>query len=125
MTISVWVMLSCFYTGMYVHDCVVLESMANEWAMKWISSEEKSAAKNWISEEKESIQSNLYIMRIKDIHMKKTTWETRVKISYQLPISLRFLRKILTGGNESCQYQTKRENINPAKVMWDSQLIRE
>ena len=48
-----------------------------------------------------------------------------VKAYYELPVSLPYLKKILSGGKALSAFETERERLWAAKYRWDYEALQE
>ena len=125
MTISLWILLAILYSGMYLHDRIVLATITNERTALWLDHVDTISEKKWKKDMTEILDKQLFLIRVNEISQKKGVNCRRVKVRYNLPISWAFLRNILSGGKAQSIYKTTREDIRAVRYMWDMDIIKD
>lgn len=121
MSICVWVMMALCYGGMYVHDKVVLESVSNGETAAWLSSMESKEESQWKKDLKQELDKKLFLFQIRSVKVTSGWKEKKVQIRYRVPVSWKLLKKIFMENRSEAVYETSRENITPAKSMWEGE----
>ena len=123
-TICIWVMMAILYGGMYAHDRVVLVSTVNEMTYSRLAENQKEKTGPWKKRVKSVLEGRLFLMKIQKVKEKKgLAWDT-VTVQYTLPISWKFMKKVLSGGKTKLEYKMTREVTKPVEYMWDAAVIR-
>lgn len=123
-TIGIWVMIAILYSGMYTHDRVILESTVNEMTYARLSANREEKTGQWRKRVKDTLQTKLFLLRIQEVKEKKgLMWDT-VTVRYTLPISWKYMKKVLAGGKAQLEYETTREVTKPVEYMWDAAVIQ-
>lgn len=124
-TICVWVLAAICFGGLYVHDRVVLESNTNEMTAAWLSEEKREEKDIWVENVRRKLDDQLFLIQVHAVETQGLLQSQRVRVRYSLPVTWLFLKKALTGGKPETVFETVREDIVPAKYMWDAGLIKE
>lgn len=120
-TICVWVLMAILYCGLYIHDRIVLSSTVNEETAAWLASGDMSEAQ-WKKEMRECLERKLFLFTICDVS-DKTGWNTKtVTVRYSIPVTEALLKHILSENKVQPSYETKREDIEPARYKWNAIL---
>lgn len=119
MSICVWVLIALCYGGIYVHDRVVLESVTNEETAAWLSSTERGEESRWRGDLEQELDKRLFLFRIRSVKVTSGWKEKKIRICYTMPVSWRLLKRIFMGNRSEAVYETSREDIVPAKHMWE------
>lgn len=124
LTICIWVMFAVMYGGMYVHDRIAMETVVNEMAYSWLASSQPEKAGEWKKGVEKTLKKKLYLFRVKEIKEKRTLRSEKITVRYSLPVSWKYMKKILVGDKKYLTYETVREIVEPEKYMWDAEVIR-
>lgn len=119
MMITILIFLSICLGGMYVHDKVILSSVANQHLASWISSEKQMKEQKWETSLKEKLEKKLLLLQVKKIEASKHLLFRKVEIKVSVPITEPFVKKVLLKGKKEMSFKITREDITPANYMWD------
>lgn len=123
MSICIWILVGICYGGMYVHDRMILASVTNGETAAWLSRTDSAETKKWCEDLKKVLDKKMFLIRIRGVKANSVLSGKKVQIHYVLPVSWSFLKKILTQGKAELAYETVREDIVPAKYMWDREIV--
>lgn len=123
MSICIWILVGICYGGMYVHDRMILASVTNGETAAWLSRTDSAETKKWCEDLKKVLDKKMFLIRIRGVKANSVLSGKKVQIHYVLPVSWSFLKKILTQGKTELAYETVREDIVPAKYMWDREIV--
>lgn len=112
-TITIWIIVCICYGGMYVHDTLILESVANEALASRIAADTEE--KQWDKEIKKEIDETLFFINVSSVNVesKLAAYEIEVHGSYAV-----------FGKKRKYTYKTQRENVNPTKYKWDYDILK-
>ena len=125
-TIGIVVLVAVLYTGLYVHDRVVTESVLQRQTTRWIHQTEE---KKWDEEVfkkklKKELKKRLFIFSLQYVDVEDGLTKKTVKVGCHLPVSFGFLKRIW-GGESGLKEETVRvAEIWPAKWKWDADAAR-
>lgn len=122
MNISVWVLMALCYGGFYVHDRVVLETVTNEEMAAWLSRPDSEEDKVWCGKIRETLDGKMLLFQIRRVKVRPALLNKKAEVHYTVPLTWKFLKKALTGNKKEQVYETVREEIVPAKYMWDIEI---
>lgn len=122
-SICVWVIVALCYGGLYIHDRLVMETVTNQIAYRGFSDETNFDIGEWKTKCRKELDKSLYLMKVRTVNTDRGVNAIKIKIRYRLPISFRYLKKILSGGKTELVFETSREMIQPAKYRWNYDLI--
>lgn len=122
-TICIWVVMALLYSGLYVHDRMVIVSEMNRKLAEKFQRGDGGAEAAWQDEARQSIANKLMLMRIKKINVKKGVLSAEMTVTYELPVSLRGIKSLFGGGKQQMTLAAARELVNPAKYKWDYDIV--
>lgn len=122
-SICIWVLIALCYTGLYVHDSLLLESAGNEQTAAWIAAGAEKQG-DWEKRTKKELQKKMFLFRVKSIKVKKKLTGIEVKMRFLLPISWKRLKQMLSQGKSELVGNIERENVRAARYLWDYELIK-
>ena len=123
MSICIWVLVGICYGGMYVHDRIVLESVTNEETAAWLSQTDSTETKKWCENMRKKLDKKMFLAQIKNVKASPVLLGKKIQIRYALPVSWNLLKKIFMQGKAELTYEIVREDIVPAKYMWDREIL--
>ena len=121
MTICIVVLMSLFYSGLYIHDRTLVRSEMNQSLAEHFH-KSGEVTSEWRTKVKESIFSKLFIMKVQKLEVSKGLASVDMTLTYELPISIRKIQSIFTGGKSSVSLTVTREIVRPAEYKWDAML---
>ena len=124
-TICVFVVMAILYTGLYVHDRMLVESYSQGSLSLWARSSDDSKTDEIDLEDKieEGLRRNLFLFNINSVNISGGLLSYTLEISYSYPISITWLERSLGGGSNVETYSV--ESVVPARLKWDSQALDE
>ena len=123
MTICICVLMSLFYSGLYIHDRTLVRSEMNQSLAEQIQ-EGGEMTPEWQADVKKSIISKLFLMKVQKLEVSKGLVSVDMTVTYELPISIRKIQSIFTGGKPSVSLTVTREIVRPAEYKWDADLLK-
>ncbi len=123
-TICIWVVMALLYSGLYIHDRMVVVSEMNQKLAEKFQRGDGEAALEWQDEARQSIANKLMLMRIKKIKVKKGVLSAEMTVTYDLPVSLRGIKSLFSGGRPNMSLAVARELVNPVKYKWDYDILK-
>ena len=123
MTICIVVIMSLFYGGLYIHDRTLVRSEMNRSLADRIQ-EGGEMTPEWRADVKESIVSKLFLMKVQKLEVSRGLVSADMTVSYELPISIRRIQSIFTGGKPSVSLTVTREIVRPAEYKWNADLLK-
>lgn len=123
-TICIWVVMALLYSGLYIHDRMVVVSEMNQKLAEKFQRGDGEAALEWQDEARQSIAKKLMLMRIKKIKVKKGVLSAEMTVTYDLPVSLRGIKSLFSGGRPNMSLAVARELVNPVKYKWDYDILK-
>lgn len=124
-TICIWVFAALVFQGLYVHDTVVMESETNERTAEWLSGGKEKKETEWQTDMTKRLNNKLFLMKVTRVKTEEKINKVIVKAYYELPVSLPYLKKILSGGKALSAFETERERLWAAKYRWDYEALQE
>lgn len=124
MTICIIVLMSLCYSGLYIHDRVLVRSEMNQ-SLAENFLEDGEMTSEWRSKVKESIASRLFLMKIQTLEVSRGLASADMTLTYELPISIRKIQRIFTSGKPSVSITVTREIVKPAEYKWDAMLVND
>ena len=64
-------------------------------------------------------------MRIKKVKVKQGVLSAEMTVTYDLPVSLRGIKSLFSGGRQYMSLAVERELVNPVKYKWDYDILKE
>lgn len=122
-TICIWVLMAILYSGLYVHDRMVVISEMNQKLAEKFQRGDGEGTLEWQDEARQSIANKLMLMRIKKIKVKKGALSAEMTVTYDLPVSLRGIKSLFGGGRQYMSLAVAREIVNPVKYKWDYDIL--
>ena len=140
-TICSFVLIAILYTGLYVHDLMLVESYASVYTgVRTRSSDimietegteyeglsKKTTGKS--SEEisgliKEKLESDLFLFDLLSVDIDDGLLTRKISVDYTAPVSLGFLARAW-GSSEPGAFCFEVENYKPSKIKWDADGIK-
>lgn len=124
-SICIWVLIALFYGSFYIHDRVILGSVTNEWTAVQFQKAETAVSEKWEQDVKKDLERRLFLIRINRVHAKKGVADVKVEVYYKLPISIKNIKALFSGGDKEDCFVTVRELTRPAEYKWDYSLLKE
>lgn len=118
-TICLWVLIGLCYTGLYVHDSLLLESEINGQTAAWIS-DGGGKQEKWEKLTKKKLQKKMFLMRIQSVKAKKGLTCRKITIQFEWPVSWKKLRQIFSRGKKSPACKVERETVRASHYLWDA-----
>jgi hypothetical protein len=123
MSITIWLLLSVCYLTMYAHDQTVIVSLLHqsvdntqEKGVEPISSGNK--------QEMETLNSQLVLMQIQSLQIKKKILSVEVKANVKINVSFPLLERIWNG-KEGKTITISHENISAPLYLWNCEIGKE
>lgn len=123
-TICIWVIMALAYSGLYVHDRMIVMSEMNQKLAEQLQRGEDKITQEWKDRAKESIEGRLFLMRIQKAEVKKGVASVDMTLTYELPISLQGLKSVFSDGKKYKSLSVTRELVKPTKYKWDIDILR-
>lgn len=125
-TICIWVLMALLYTGLYVHDRLVLETVTAGQTSAWVNMdpEKKYSEGKFKKKLKKSLKKKLFILPVHGVDISSGITTKKVSVRYSLPISLSLLKRIWTGEDGDTSEEAEVVDINPARIKWDADEVR-
>lgn len=124
-SICIWVLIALFYGSFYIHDRVILGSVTNEWTAAQFQKAETAVSEKWKQDVKKDLERRLFLIRINRVQAKKNLSDVKVEVYYKLPISIKNIKALFSGGEKEDYFVTVRELTRPAEYKWDYSLRKE
>ena len=126
MTICIVILMAVLYTGLYVHDRMVLETVSQRVTSRWIHmTDRKKWDENTFREKLNTeLNNKLFLLPVHDIRVSNSLTSKKVSVRYSLPISLGFLKRIWGGETGEREETVHVPDIWPAKWKWDADAIK-
>ncbi len=124
-TICIWVVMALLYSGLYVHDRMVAISEMNQKLAEKFQRGDGGGTSEWQDEVRKSIANKLMLMRIKKVKVKQGVLSAEMTATYDLPVSLRGIKSLFSGGRQYMSLAVERELVNPVKYKWDYDILKE
>ena len=125
-TLTMILVVAVLYTGLYVHDRIITETVTERMTARWEhQSEEKRFSENeFVGKLKKELSRKLFLLPVHGVDVEEGLTSISVSVRYGLPVSLSFLKR-LWGGEKGERCETvKAARICPAKWKWDSEAVR-
>lgn len=123
-SICVWVLLALIYGSLFIHDKAILGSVTNGLTKEHFQAAGATASKEWVADVKENLSKRLFLMKIGKVEAKKGVSDVRVKVFYDLPISVANIRALFTGKSKEEYFETTGEIVQPVEDMWNALLLK-
>lgn len=123
MTICIVVLMSLFYSGLYIHDRTLVRSEMNQRLAEQIQ-EGREMTPEWQADVKKSIISKLFLMKVQKLEVSKGLVSVDMTVTYELPISIRKIQGIFTGEKPSVSLTVTREIVRAAEYKWNADLLK-
>lgn len=123
-SICLWVIIALCYTGLYVHDSLLLESAGNEQTAEWAAAGTEKREK-WEKCTKKELQRKMFLFQIKSVNAKKGLNGIKVKVRFSLPVSWKKLKQMLSKEKSELAEEIERENVQAARYLWDYEWIKQ
>lgn len=124
MTTCIGVLMALLYSGLYLHDHMIVKSEMNQRLAEHFQRGEGEVTTEWRSAVEQSMADKLFLMQIQSLRAVKGLTSVDMTVTYKLPISLRKLQQIFTNGKATVSMTTTRELVGAAKYKWDYDLYR-
>ena len=125
MTICLWVVMALCYSGLYIHDQMMVKSEMREILAEHFEKAEEQASVTCEKEGKEFLKNHLFLARILKVKVKKKVRTAEMTLQYELPISLKRLKNIFLKGQNIGFLTVSYELVQPANYKWDYDIPRE
>ena len=125
-TICIVILMAILYTGLYVHDRIIVETVASSQASYWIhqDEEEKWSEEEFVEELRTELKKKLFLFTVHHVGVDEALIIKTVNVRYQVPVSLGFLRRIWGGDDGSREESISVSEVRPAKWKWDADAIK-
>lgn len=123
-TICIWVVMALLYSGLYVHDRMVVISEMNQKLAEKFQRGDGEGTSEWRDKERRAIEDKLMLLRIKKMEVKKGALSAEMTVTYDLPVSLRGIKSLFGGGKQFMSLAVARELVNPVKYKWDYDILK-
>ena len=125
-TICVVVLMAVLYTALYVHDRIVTEAVTQRQTAYWIHQrkEEMADDEEFAARLREELERKLFLFSLPQVHVEDGLTTKCVRVSYTLPVSLSFLKRIWGGRDGVREESVHVTDIRPAKWKWDADAVR-
>lgn len=124
MTTCIGVLMALLYSGLYLHDHMIVKSEMNQRLAEHFQKGEGEVTPEWRLAVEQSMVDKLLLMQIQRLKVRKDLTSVDMTVTYKLPISLRKLQQIFTNGKATVSLTTTRELVRAAKYKWDYDLYR-
>ncbi len=121
-TISMWIVLMVCYIAMYAHDEVALYSLSHNYLEMTFENEADPQEDRVAQGLSQYLQRHLVIGRVRDVSVKNKLLSVEAEFTYEVSVSVAFIKKMMTG-KEGITLKMSREKFEPAKRMWDCEII--
>lgn len=119
MAICTWIIVALCYSGLFIHDRIVIQTEANKDTVRWLSQEDSVSAKDWEKKMKKQWDRQLWLMKVKSVKAANYLFYEKVTITCELSLSFPLLKRILTQNKNQIEEKVEREIVVPAKYKWD------
>lgn len=126
-TICIVVLMAILYTGLYVHDRIIVETVTSKDASFWIHQDEddKWSEEEFADEVKNDLLRKLFLFRVHHVGVDELLIMKTITVSYDVPVSLGFLKRIWSGRDGFREENIHITEVRPAKWKWDADAIKE
>ncbi len=125
-TICIVILMAILYTGLYVHDRIIIETVTSRQTSFWIYQNEdgKWNEEEFTDELKNDLDRKLFLFTVNHVDVDEMIIIKTVNVRYSIPISLGFLKRIW-GGNDGARTECiSVSEVRPAKWKWDADAIK-
>lgn len=125
-TICIVILMAILYTGLYVHDRIIVETVTSRQASFWIhqDEDEKWSEEEFAEELRSELGSKLFLFMVHHVGVDEMLIMKTVNVRYDVPVSLGFLKRIWSGGDGSREESIRVSEVRPAKWKWDADAIK-
>ena len=125
-TISILLVMAVLYTGLYVHDRIVVETVTEQRTAIWEhqAEEKKDSESEFKNKLEEDLRNKLFLVSVSGINVEDGLASITVDVGYTLPVSLSFLKRIWADDSGMRTEAVKAARVWPAKWKWDADVIR-
>ncbi len=126
MTICIVVLMAVLYTGLYVHDRMIMETVTHRVTSAWIHmTEQKKWDESKFREKLTSeLEKKLFILPVHGVSVSGELTSKKVCVRYSVPISIGFLKRIWGGSTGTREETVSIPDIWPAKWKWDADELK-
>ena len=126
MTICIVILMAVLYTGLYVHDRMVLETVSERVTSRWVHMTDR---KKWDEDKFKNklageLENKLFLLPVHDIRVSGEPVSKKVTIRYSLPVTLGFLKRIWGGETGEREETVIAPDIWPARWKWDADALK-
>ncbi len=125
-TICIVILMAILYTGLYVHDRIIVETVTSRQASFWIhqDEDEKWSEEEFAEELRSELGSKLFLFTVHHVGVDEMLIMKTVNVRYDVPVSLGFLKRIWSGEDGSREESIRVSEVRPAKWKWDADAIK-
>lgn len=123
-TICIWVVMALIYSGLYVHDRMVVISEMNQKLAEKFQRGDGRGTSEWRDKARSAIEDKLMLLRIKKMEVNKGVLSAEMTVTYDLPVSLRGIKSLFNRGKQEMSLTVARELVNPVKYKWDYDILK-
>ncbi|MBO4395129.1 MAG: pilus assembly protein [Eubacterium sp.] len=126
MTVCIVVLMAIMYTGLYVHDRMIIETVSQRVTSRWIHmTDRKKWDENTFKEKLISeLDQKLFVLPVHGVSVSGTITK-KITVRYSVPISIGFLKRIWGGQTGEREETVSVPDIWPAKWKWDADEVRD
>ena len=124
-TITIVLTVAVMYAGFYVHDRMVIESVAARWLMRWENQtlSEKMSEDEFTDGLRADLEKSLFMFPVREIEVDEGILSADVTVRYGISVSFGFLNRIWGGNDGVREERTSVSTIWPAKMKWDGDAV--
>ncbi|MCR4605219.1 MAG: hypothetical protein K5639_04385 [Eubacterium sp.] len=124
-TIVVVVLVAILYTGLYVHDMIMVENYSSVYIGLWArGTEEDSISENEFREKlTELFSGSLFLMDINAVETEDELLTKKITVNYSVPVSIGFVAKAW-GCADANTFSFEVEKHKPAVIKWDADAVK-
>lgn len=125
-TVCIVIIMGVMYTGSYVHDRLVLESVTTRALSAGVHAldDGKEDGKELETGIINELESRLFLMRIEHVDISQGLMEINADITFALPLSLGFLKRAWMGEDDAAAESIAVSSVMPSKLKWDADGIK-
>ncbi|MBR6229053.1 MAG: hypothetical protein IKQ97_04890 [Eubacterium sp.] len=126
-TITMLLVVAVLYTGLYVHDRIITETVTERWTARWEhqTEEEKFSVGKFKKKLNKELSEKLFLVPIYGVDVEEKMTSLSICVRYGLPVSLSFLKRVWGGENGERKETVKATRIQPAKIKWDADAVKQ